>query len=279
MPSGVKKDNSTEEESGIDSAVRIVIDRLEATGLDIGLNNEGINSLVLAERHSEFNEDSRLIEQGSFHVLSTIALEHGEYNLTKRQIAESRFAALIHDIRKVGPVEATPRQQQAILKIFAVKGKKDPLMSVEDMVRENLGEEANEIFYDLGDCLDTSMAMRQFYSSHAKWGAEFLTQKCPEIPEVIVKIAALHHMDRTDGDFTFGIDLGHNLADIIRQRVLMAIDQYQARIYRGKVGHEEAVEWVRKNTSEKFGDDPHLRLVLDTMLKMGQEKIFSNVLR
>ncbi|MDP2788540.1 MAG: hypothetical protein Q8O46_00600 [bacterium] len=252
------------------------------------LDEEVVSRLVFLESHSQFNIDSRLIESGMHNVLNEISRRENGYDLTEERLLEARVAALIHDIGKSGPLEASKDQQLAVVRLFAAENLRNPNQPVEDAVREVFGEEANLMIYNLQGCgIDVSMSMKKFWESHAKWGYEIIKTKCPELSTTTKNIAILHHVDKGP-DFNFlnlpmdqipkeSLVLGQleNYVDTLRQRAIIALDQYEAQIRRAKVSHKEAVAWVRKNVSKTFGDDVFMNQILDVMLEMGQEQIFN----
>lgn len=258
-----------------------------SSGLFENFSEEVVSRLVLLEEHSKFNLDSRLIESGMKNVLSEIARRDQGFELTEERLAEARVAALIHDIGKSGPLNANSDQQLAVVRLFAAENLRNPTQSVTDAVRESFGEEANLILFNLGNAgVDLDMPMKKFWESHARWGFEIIAHAFPEISESTKNIAILHHVDKGP-EFNFlnmpmdqipreALVLGQlkNYVDVLRQRAIIAIDQYEAQIRRAKVSHDEGIAWVRRNTGKTFGEDAFMTLVLDVMSEMGQEKIF-----
>jgi hypothetical protein len=202
--------------------------------------------------------------------------------LSEKQLDEFRLAALIHDVGKSGPAEATPAQKLAIVKIFSFRGKTDMSKTVADMVQENftVEGETESILSRIKSLGIENLSMRQFYDMHARWSFDILSNE-NSISEIAKNIAVLHHMDKKSeqiGEYTFGLNLGHRPADIIRQRVLMIIDQYQAQIYRSKVEHVEAIRRIKSDPSKDVRDIFSLK-ILNIMLEMGQERIFRDIIK
>ena len=244
------------EPSKTESAVLKVMASLEEANhvIKIELDKDLLSRLSLLEVNSQHNIDSRDIEKGGYNVLQEIANLDKKYILTKEQIYEFRMAALLHDIGKTGPPAITRVQQLAVVKTFAFRGKIDTTKKVSEILEANFKEkESKDLIFCLKQFINTDMSMRDFYDSHARWGFDVLDKSTySHIPDIIKKIAVLHHMDKKGGDYTFGLELGDNPVDIIRQRVLMIIDQYQARISRALDKHEEAILHTREDISKNI---------------------------
>ncbi len=261
-------------------SVGIVQNDFEESMPGIEIGEVATERLALMERHSEFNQDSRQIEKIGLNVLQVLKEKDERFNLNARELAEFSVGAKIHDVGKVGPVEANKDQQDAILKVYAVKGKMDPTQSLQGMIKDNFNaEEAEKLLLVLGGCMSVLMNMRDFYASHAKWGYEILYRDTTcRIPEASKRMAALHHMDKNDADYTFGLDIGNDPKDIIRQTVLMIVDQYQAAVFRSKLNHLDAIKRVREDPTKKPREGEYVSLVLDTMESMTTEQILSGIM-
>lgn len=269
-----------------------ILESIDRAMPGITFKPEVISRLALLERNSKFNLDSRMIEAGMKNVLAKIAQEDARYGITAERMAEARLASLIHDIGKSGPVGATEDQQLAVVRLFAREELRSPEQMVPEAVVESFGEESNLIIYNLKSCIPDldNMTMLKFWQSHARWGYEIIQAQCADLPLSVREIAIQHHADKGP-DFNFlnmsmeqipkeSLALGamENYVDVLRQRAIIAMDQYEAQIRRAQVTHEEAIEWVRRNVGGAFGQDAFMNKVLDTMLAMKQEEIFNGII-
>lgn len=271
-------------------ARRKIEDRFEHAGLIEKLDDRVMDRLVLLELRSTFNEDSRMIECGVNNVLHEIAKGKDNYKLTPERIAESRIAALIHDVGKSGPADASQEEQEAVVALFAAEGLKNREQSVGDAVKEVFSGKDVEMSKHLTACgVDLSMPMLQFWESHAKWGFDIIDQQCPQLSVLTKQIAASHHIDKGE-EFNF-----YHLAlaeipdearligqleyylDILQERALVAMDKYDAQMNRSGADHEQALAWVEKNIKAKYGNDIFMKLVLQNMRRMGKDRIFAPV--
>ncbi len=272
-------------------AVGRVFESIETIDANLELSEKAFSRLVLLELHSKFNHDSRLIKLGLQNVLERIAdKEHG-YGITTERIKEACMAAIIHDIGKSGPLSATPEEQLSVIRLFAAENLENPQQPVKDAVEQIFGSEAEQILADLENCgIDTKTTMMwQFWQSHAKWGYEIIETECENLSDVTREIAILHHADKGPAFNFLGVPMDQipkeslilgaleDCVDILRQRAIVALDQYEARIRRAKVTHEEAIGWVRKNVNRSYGSDAFMNEVLDIMMEMGTEKIFGGM--
>lgn len=285
---GTFGDTTFEKPSEEALAVGRVFDSVEVIDPNLELGPEVISRLILLELHSKFNHDSRMIKVGLRNVLEEIGSKNKEYAITPERIKEACMAAIIHDVGKSGPLHATPEQQLAVVRLFAMEGLRNPMQTVLYAVNEVFDKEAELIMLHLEGCgIDTeTMTMLEFWQSHAKWGFEIIQEHCQNLSETTREIAILHHADKGPA-FNFlnlpidqipkeALVLGalEDCVDLLRQRAIIALDQYEAQIRRSRVTHEDAVGWVRKNVSKTYGNDTFMNQVLDTMLEMGTEKIF-----
>ncbi len=266
---------------------------LEKTGFREKLNEDLIQRLILLEKESRFNEDSRKIERGLGNVFDYFekyyADSHPELMLTEKQKGEGRMAAILHDIGKTGPDSATLDESKSIVKIFAKESFKDPNLSLEDMVSNNFSkEEAEEVTSHLKMMkINLQVTMREFWDMHAQWTHDILEKFPKNLTKSTRIIAGSHHFNKginpynlSESDVPFQsetIGLMEEYINAIGGRILMAMDQYEARRRRGDSDHKTAIEWVRENmeNSKYFKNDKILPIILDAMDALGKtEEIF-----
>lgn len=270
-----------------------VLASLKEAGLHEKLDDKIIDRMILLERESNFNEDSRKIERGTDNVLDSLeeiyAEQYPQLCLSKEQRADARAAAILHDIGKSGPATADLEEQKIIVKIFADERKHEEESLVAGAFPEIFGtEQTEEIWQSLEKCgLDRQSTFRQFWDQHAQWTHDILEKYPQGLNQRTRIIAGSHHIDHRINPYNLKeseIPLTANVigtledyADALEGRVLIAMDQYEASLRRSHMPHEEAFVWVCKNLakSKKFEKDELMKLVLKVIDKLGKEnKIF-----
>ena len=226
---------------------------------------------VLAAR---FNNDSRMIRRICLEVLDRIA-SILEPELQSKLDADSRrdmsIAAYLHDIGKSGPFDAPRSTQEAIVRLYAVENIVDPHQTIAETARTNFSsDDAKRILERLGSCgLRSNDTMRAFWDRHGYWTHDILEADSQDIPSRARVVAGSHHMDR-------GIDpYGFSSADYVatlQNRILMAVDKYQAAVARSQKTHGQAMETITGILSPKYGHDVIMNHVLKVVDEVGREE-------
>ena len=228
---------------------------------------------VLAAR---FNNDSRMIRRICLEVLDRIA-SILEPELQSKLDADSRrdmsIAAYLHDIGKSGPFDASQATQEAIVKLYAVENVADPDQTIAETARANFSsEEAESILERLGSCgMRSTDTMRAFWDRHGYWTHDILEADSEDIPVRARVIAGSHHVDRGIDPYEFSSD---EYVDMLENRILMAVDKYQAAIARSQKTHGEAMEIIKRILSPKYGHDVIMNHVLKVVDEVGREETF-----
>ena len=223
-----------------------------------------------------FNNDSRMIRRICLEVLDRIA-SILEPELQSKLDADSRrdmsIAAYLHDIGKSGPFDASQATQEAIVKLYAVENVADPDQTIAETARANFSsEEAESILERLGSCgMRSTDTMRAFWDRHGYWTHDILETDSEDIPVRARVIAGSHHVDRGIDPYEFSSD---EYVDMLENRILMAVDKYQAVIVRSQKTHGEAMEIIKRILSPKYGHDVIMNHVLKVVDEVGREKTF-----
>lgn len=288
----IEKENDKDKEEK--NYEKEVTESFERIGFHERLDPEVIQRLVLLEKESKFNEDSRKIERGVDNVFTFFEQRYSETHpylvFNERQRKEGRVAAILHDIGKTGPADASQEESRTIVRLFAQEQIKDPNVSVKDVVLENFSSsEGEQMLNHLEKCeVDSEATMREFWDMHAQWTHDVL-EKFPEnLNRRIRVIAGSHHFNKGINPYNLSeediplqseaIGLMEEYVDAIEERVLMAVDQYEASVRRNGSSHERAIEWVRNNLKESknFKNDKILVLICDAIDELGRgDRIFS----
>lgn len=225
---------------------------------------------VLAAR---INNDSRMIRGICLEVMNRVARSvepRLHLRLDPESTLDMSIAAYLHDIGKSGPVDASRRTQEAIVKLYAVENVADPNQTIAETVRANFScKEAESILEHLDSCgMGSVDTMRAFWDRHASWTHDILEADSEHVPCRARVIAGSHHMDR-------GIDpyecSNNEYGDLTENRILMAVDKYQAAVVRGRKAHGDAMDLVKGILSRKYGDDLIMNVVLNAVDQVGME--------
>jgi hypothetical protein len=261
---------------------RKITDSLEQAGLKERLDKFVMDRLVLLEKHSKFNQDSRMIERGMDNLISYLSKANPDLGGMDEHRSEVRVAAILHDIGKSGPAHATPEQQLAVINLYAAENLKNTQQTVEDAVHDTFGSEAENMLDQLAECgVRPEMSMRHFWDLHGYWTKDILEAYAKELSSRTRLIAGSHHItrginpykvpDQDIPDEARMVGVLEDYIDIVEERALVVIDQYQANMSRSGSTHEKAIEWVRANVNEKFHNDSVMQLVLKGLDELGRE--------
>jgi len=267
-----------------------IISSLEQAGINEYPGDEIIERLVLLEKESKFNEDARLIERGMANILNLLeeryAKDYPQFAISPKQKNEGRLAAILHDIGKSGPVQATEQEQKSIVKLFSREEIKDPQYPVGDMINESFhANEKEEALENLKNCgISPETTIREFWDKHAQWTHDILEKYPKGIDSHVRKIAASHHIDHginpynlSESEIPFEasiIGTLENYVDALEERILIAVDQYEAIIRRRGSAHETALACVRQNL-HKYRSDQLMIMVFNALDELGaQGKLF-----
>lgn len=283
------------EEQKDDKYKRKVINSLKKAGFEVkgDFPKEIMQRLVLLEKESKFNEDSRKIERGVSNVLNYLENNYKEVYpqlvFSQEQKREGRVAAILHDIGKTGPAEANDNQMEAVVKVFSLEKKGIESMSLGDCVLENFSEKAKKINENLAGCgISQEISMRDFWDKHADWTHDILEKFGTVFNENIKRIAGSHHFHKSINPYNLTVEevplqaeiigLTEEYNDAIRARVLAAVDQYEASVRRSEFNHDKAMEYIRNNLKKFkiFENDKVMLLVCEAIDKLGKEGVIFN---
>ena len=226
---------------------------------------------VLAAR---FNDDSRMIRRICLEVLDRIAsiLEPElQFKLDADSRRDMSIAAYLHDIGKSGPFDASQETQEAIVKLYAVENVADPDQTIAETARTNFSsEDAESLLKCLRACgLRSHDTMRAFWDRHGYWTHDILEAASEDIPVRARVVAGSHHLDRGIDPYKFS---SGDYVAMLENRILMAVDKYQAAVTRSQKTHDEAMEIVTGILSPKYGNDVIMNDVLKVVDEVGREE-------
>ena len=122
----------------------------------------------------------------------------------------------------------------------------------------------------LGSCdLRSHDTMRAFWDRHGYWTHDILEADGEDIPVRARVIAGSHHVDRGIDPYEFSSD---DYVDMLENRILIAVDKYQAATARGQKTHAGAMEMIKGILSSKYGHDVIMNDVLKVVDEVGREE-------
>jgi hypothetical protein len=221
---------------------------------------------------AQFNHDSRSIRRVCLEVMDRIA-STVEPSLRSTLDASSTrdlsIAAYLHDIGKSGPFDASRASQRAVVKLYAVENVPDPLQTIAETVGMNFSfEEAKNILQHLDSCgVRSTDTMRAFWDRHGYWTHDILEADPEDIPRRARVVAGSHHMDRGIDPYKFS---SGDYVAMLENRILMAVDKYQAAVARGQKTHGEAMDVIKRILSPRYEGDDMMDRVLKALDEIGK---------
>jgi hypothetical protein len=190
----------------------------------------------------------------------------GDRPFSPDEMGVVRAGTILADIGKTGPVTAPEHVQRAVVAVFGVDTNFTPHEKKMTSMRQFITWEMKNPddkravingIHASGRNLTTSLG--NFYNLHAQWTFDILTS-AQEAPEVAAA-AALHHtledinprhILSKDGIIqTTGKPFGRV------EKMVILLDKYDARLRRGGVGHDEAIQYLRDRVAanKRFATD------------------------
>ncbi|HEY4526095.1 MAG TPA: hypothetical protein VJL32_03300 [Candidatus Paceibacterota bacterium] len=273
-----------------------------------------IERAMRLEKHTGFNQDSRLIMKAVWVVMEQLALEwpgQEGRDILGATHEEMMQAVALHDIGKSGPADAGPKTQMAVIMLFR-KQEILPSDLIGDVIAEKfsrVSDEELEIFRESGFGQDLvreilealaeagitpDMTMRQFYNKHSEWTKELLEESPQGISPRVRILSASHHVYRGVYPYTPEEMAKHQvsipassiiglseecLSPIevagIEEKVMMVVDTYEAHFHRRRIGHENAMRMTTATLTDYFKNDPVLNKIIEIINRLGAEgKLF-----
>ncbi len=268
---------------------RRILDRFLKIKWNMKLPEKLMDRFKPLERNSLINEYAEMVSNGAGNILIERSKDK-KIELPEWKLLITKLAGLIHDVGKSGPSGANPEQQLAVVKLFSIEALGIAEKDIESVVRENFGEEADQMISSLEECgLKASMPMREFWDMHIIWGHEILEGFKEQLPLEAIRIASLHHAYKDLGNRKFNPLIDETpeedmpIADILERASILGIleeyllvvvfDQYEAFVHRGGLKHKEAIKEVRSRIPEKFrAQYPLIDEILDKMEGMDEKE-------
>jgi hypothetical protein len=157
------------------------------------------------------------------------------------------------------------------VKLYAVRNVADPDQTIATTVCTNFTpDDADRILALLGSCgMRSTDTMRAFWDRHGYWTHDILEADSGAIPNRARVVAGSHHLDR--GIDPYGLT-GGDCVTVLENRILMAVDKYQAAVARGHKTHREAIGVVTRIHAPKYAHDATMNRVVAVLDALGQEE-------
>lgn len=169
------------------------------------------------------------------------------FSITSISKDKMRLSALLHDIGKSGPVDASPELRAIVGKMFthdAFKGMAN--LSIREALEKEKFKDRVEIEHRLTaelkiDCTEEKMI--DFWRRHAEWGYDILKKfQGGAIDEEVAIIAGSHHIFQHKNPAHINLEKNQIAAIVL----LAMVDEYQAFRARGGVEHDVAIVKLRE---------------------------------
>ncbi|MFA5076554.1 MAG: HD domain-containing protein [Patescibacteria group bacterium] len=248
----------------------------------VGINLAELESYPqLIERLTELDNGPRSHFKDSLEIVKIINLLWEEFGLAGVSLEQMKWAAILHDIGKTGPIQATtPEQRQLVIKLFGPKN----VPNASDQPLESL---VNKVFPEQkqrGQSLDSLKKMGlklnpdsatqnhdlqdgtvlNFWRLHDDWTYDILEKTRNNYPagpldQTITQIAASHHLLENKNPAHLPSDndskLDERTANILKaSRVLAMVDQYQALRRRSGLNHNKLEGEKKSGAIESLTD-------------------------
>lgn len=239
-------------------------------GVDIKKHQEIYSRLI--EMHLEKNSHfSDAVEM--MYMVEEFWQEEDDRDIKKEKLM---LCALLHDVGKDGPCNASPKSRETIRKLFQkdlefvykLDGLPDKFRDqrIADVVMTVYPDEYEgriESLQEIG--VDVDGKMRDFFGLHVYWTWDILENNMAnEIDHEVAMMAASHHM--LEGANPAGIKEEEILSGSIalemidKYQALTLIDKYQAFRVRSGLSHEDAISRLEKIIDDsKLSDDQRMR--------------------
>lgn len=210
-------------------------------GINISEYPETLERLgqIALEENSHFRDSAQMAE-----IIDRLWPRFGITSISKDKM---RLSALLHDIGKSGPVNASPELRAVIGKMFTHDAFKSAAnLSIREALEKEKFKERFEMERRLKDELEidvTEEKMIEFWRRHAEWGYDILKKfQGGVIDEEVALIAGSHHIFQHKNPAHINLEK-NQLATIV---LLAMVDEYQAFRARGGAEHDVAISKLRE---------------------------------
>ena len=147
-------------------------------------------------------------------------------------------------------------------------------VTLEQFVKEYFPEDVEKklTVIETIEKITRDMTMREFYNLHSEWTLGIISGD--GVPPEAIAAAAVHHalegvnpqnIIGQDGRFTKYF--GNNISFSRDDKLIIILDKYDAARRRGKMNHNQAIEFVRNkiNSNEQFTGDTEFNELLNNL--------------
>ncbi len=226
------------------------------TGLDWNKLTENTK-----ERFVKMADVGHLESSENMNQLAKKILERPDIAAMKTIILQNVMqGSTLSDIGKTGPRGVTETQSNFIAEIFKIRGVKNPeKIKVAEFVDNRLShfetpEKRMILLKSLERYIPPHMTMREFYNLHTEWSLEIIGKE-KIISQKVKDIVARHHT----------LDREKNPDDELtpEDKLVILLDQYDARRIRGGENHENTLAWIEEKIKNNgFGEDEEFSILL-----------------
>lgn len=225
-------------------------------------------------------------------IFDHIDEHHPERTYSKGERLLVRVGTLLSDIGKTGPPHASEEQQELIARIFAIENvsDRDDVTLTAFFAREKAlrkpwvhswyyrifpkqwQRHLHSLMRQLGFDPNTT-TLRAIHDIHASWTYDLLSEADSGIPPRAIPAAACHHRTRGDNprgiiadDDTYTEDFGQNTHYSRAEKLVNALDIYDACRRRSQMTHREAIDALAEEIGRRYAHDDEFREILQDII-------------
>lgn len=251
---------------------------LTEVGLDIErIRPDIVSRLILLSESTKVVEDEHNAIHLARAVFSWYKDNRPEDRWTEREQKTVIIGTIFSDVGKTGPRIANAEQRRMIAALYSIDSKDwgggEDRLSVAKYIEKYFPNDYQRrigTYVSVG--LDPEITMRKFWDMHAEWTLQIISGDGVP-PEAVVAAASHHFIQGINPEGIIGSDgrftkyFGENPSFDRAEKLICALDVYDAFRRRGQMSHEQAILALRKkiDSSASFSGDKGFHELIDVV--------------